>query len=140
MRLELEWESFSLDGLEWLGVDAEFSETLCCRFCEISGLVNWDLISSSSGSLESEVLVHDLEDILQFSDELDCSDSTDMVVMFKDSSFLIKILSFFSAFFLSLVSSLSWFSSSINCTLPNTFESKLENFFLFFENVNVYLH
>lgn len=92
----------------------EVSETLCSRFCEICGLENWDLGSSSSGCLEPDALVDDVQDISHFSDVLDCSDSTDIVEMFKDSSFFINNLSFFSALFLNFVSSLSWFSSSIN--------------------------
>lgn len=50
------------------------------------------------------------------SDELDCSDSSEGIDIFKDSSFFFKNLSFFSALFLCLVSSLSLFSSSISCT------------------------
>jgi hypothetical protein len=79
--------------------------------------MTWGLDSDSSGSLWPAVLVDDALQNPLISDELDFSDPSDAGQIFKDSSFFIKNLCFFSAFFLNLISSLSLSSSSINYTI-----------------------
>lgn len=82
----------------------------------------WDLDSdsSSSRSFGPEVLVDDVQENPQlFSDEHDCSNPSNVGEIFKDLSLFIKNLNFLSAFSLNLVSSLSLFSKSINCTHQN---------------------
>lgn len=88
-------ELVEMEELSWLWLDEMDSE--------ISG----GLDSDSSMSLRPEKLLPE---------ELDCSDSSKGSKIFKDSNFFFKNFSFFSALFLSLISSFSLISISINCT------------------------
>lgn len=110
-QLELSWK----EALSWLWLEEMVSDKLLSRFCDTCGVVICGLDSDSSESLGPEVLVDDLQEWAQKSDdELDCSDWSKGINMFRDSSFFFKNLSFFSALFLNLVSSLRLFSNSIN--------------------------
>ena len=75
----------------------------------------WDLDSFSSGSLEDEEVMDDLQEISLLSDEMDGSDSSEENGIFKDWSFFNKNLSLFSALSLNLISVFNLFSSSNNC-------------------------